>query len=205
MKSRGSKLLLLLIILLCPFFLGCETVITEGQYRGLEISQSKEEILKILQTKPTISTVSPYPYESFNIDQNSVQDIDRLMKAEALDITGPWFNAQLEFDNGVVSSLYLAPVNKGVSFGLTLGQPKEEALSILKVLLRNSQKIRVHNFTPGHPHFDLGTLTSEQRMILLKYDAWVFGESDEFSRMELYFQDGKLERMEYMWSPVEMP
>ena len=171
----------------------------------MKIGQSKEEVLKILQAKPNVSRVSPEPYETVNIDQDSVQDMDRLMEAEAISIRGPRYHTQLEFDNDVVSALSLAPINKGVSFGLTLGQSKKEALSILKVLLRNWHKFRVHNFVPGHPHFALDKLDNEERMKLQKYDYWVFGESDEFSRMELYFRDDKLERMEYMWSPIELP
>ena len=205
MNRRRPTSWLTLIFLGSSLWLGCDTVITDGEYLGLTIGQTKTEVLESLQTKPNVSIISPQPYESISIDKESINDIDRLMEAEALDFSGPWYNAQLEFNDEVVSTLHLAPFNEGVSFGLTIGQSKKDALLILKIMLRNCQKCSVHNFVPGHLHFSLDKLTSEQRLVLLKYDRWKFSESDEFSHMDLFFRQEKLARMEYWWSPIELP
>lgn len=199
------KFWLILVFLGSTLTFGCETVTTDGEYLGLTIGQSKEEVLEILKAKPNVSRVSLRPYKTLVIDKESIAEINHFLTAEAIDITGPFYNAQLEFDKDVVSALYLAPINKGVAFDLALGQSKKKALSIITVLLLNCQKCRAHNFVPGQPHFDLDQLSKEQRSEILSYDSWAFSESDEFSHMELFFKQNTLERMEYLWSPIELP
>ena len=81
--------------------------------------------------------------------------------------------------------------------------------------LGQSHPIYVSNFVVGEQEWRMsfkGTMTDSARDLLLRSDAWKFdGLEDEvwynpyYSQVNLFFKNGKLERIEHWVFPIELP
>ena len=87
-KRCHALSLLALLILVCA---SCTTVIESGEFGGLEIGMSKQEVLIALRERTDITAVDAEVREDVFIDSDNLEDIGKLSGSERVIIGGPRF------------------------------------------------------------------------------------------------------------------
>lgn len=177
---------------------------------GLEIGNTKSEVIDRLRKNPSVRSIAPSVDEYIVIKRgprNKNQMIDLILSEPGVMVIGesPKLAISLTLDNTSIKDLYLAPVNKGESLEFKIGMEKG---TVKKILLENFDNGRVHrifNFLPGSEFIILDTMTKKQEFFLMLQNTWVFGETNKHSHVRIKFVNNRLGSIDYKWSPIELP
>ena len=191
-KRCHALSLLALLILVCA---SCTTVIESGEFGGLEIGMSKQEVLIALRERTDIIDVRVRVREDVFIEFENLEDIPKLSGSELIIISGPSFSAHASFDDGYIEEIYESMMNK-VELPLEVGMSTADFLSAMRGVMENNPRFRMYNAVKDSSRgIELNRASHEDEQYLYSYDSWVFGETDQRSTNRLFFEDVTLAKI----------
>ena len=195
-------------------------VITEGEFEGLKIGQSKREALKALAPQGVTKVYRVYERNSSDkttvrIDFNNRNEIHKLHDKKGFCLLGSKaLNLQLEFnDSNNLIILDSSPEMKAIKHGIKVGQSKPEVLRSLRKLIDENKTIRIKNCISSF-NINPQKITEEEIFFISHYDLWTFHIAEikiamqenismrfgdfpprAFERIDLYFSGNSLKKI----------
>ena len=224
------KIFILLIIALSLSFLGgCTNTIEEGKYGPFNIGESKISVLNKISEmgiKPT-----PITYQKIYIESPSLEDFKKLDNDNGILV---WldkvpFPLRIVLENnkvlktwgnrtecGEFSKKYPNKPCDNIGKLAAIIKPGKMRNEVYKLLdnFDDGHSMQIGNFVVGYQEFRTGKNKSQEEYntLLLRNNAWSFeGLRDLlwydhfYSKVNVYFKDDKLIKIEHEKFPFEMP
>lgn len=193
------------IIFIACQIMGCSKQIESGNFLGIEVGESKARVLEALVKNQDISQVTVNILNFKEITSKNIADLEGLLQEPGIVIEGPGFFSRFGLDDGKVSRVYNAPINKSKSLKIVTGDPGEKLISTLKEVLVKNKRFKAYAVPKDNRWIELSLLKKEDTEYLFSYDVWLFHEDSKYSTTRMFFHDGKLEKIYYRYSPIELP
>jgi len=193
------------ILLTVAGLVACTKTIEEGKFRTLKIGDTKAEVFRKLSSFDNVSTVEPAIENPILVKATSIERLPQLADSPGFVLRGQRFDVYAEIENGYIGAVTLAPVNDGQDFGIVPGLPVSAALAIVKTVMADDSKYQAFEFIPDRKWVKLeSSEMAEGIAYLADFDCWAYHEDDRYSRTWLIFSDGRLTRIVYKWSLIEL-
>jgi hypothetical protein len=131
-------------------------------------------------------------------------DLDQLRHAERILVPGV---ATITLRGDEVSGIDLTPVPDIPGAGDLFKQTRsrDDVFGALRRLLDENPGARVRAVPPGSPQVLIDPVESDEMALLMDRDLWQAGFRDwqGWWAVKLYFENGILRRIVYMYSPIE--
>lgn len=208
--GRYSAQLRSLVLLVAMCAAGCDQLATEdlvieqGEYGGLRIGQSKDDVLQALR-RSGVSSVHPDLVFDTVVRAGSLQLIGTLENADGICIdNGRGYSARVSFDAGnTVQSIDLSPKAESNSLGIVVSQARIGALTLVKDALIADRSLSARSCLPKGRWIQLSQLTTGDIGYLRGFDAWSYNEAKDFSYATVVFWSDRLLQIQYHKRPFE--
>lgn len=203
-RSLLTTLLILFALSEFVFVAGCTKTIEKGEFKFLEIGNSKEEVVKRI-TAAGITHIGPTLENIISI--RMAWGIGKLYDSPGIQVTdNEGFAISVSFEKDMVTDIsYSVPAEKFKGKYFRLGQFRKEAFDAIRKLMSDFFYLEVSNFLPKARWVNLKTISEEDLKYLKEYDVWQFNGVGEYSYYKLVFKNDALAKIVYWWSPVELP
>lgn len=175
-------------------------VVTRGEFLGLKIGETKEEVFFRLVDKPNVSSVSARVTEYLVINWNNTDDLSKLTDHQAFVVQGPKTRVRVYVTEGYISEI--SPSSAGWQMEtVAVGDPIDAAFPLIKEYLLNEPNTQV--FTTIQDRGDvlvqegISVIDNPEFAWLRQFDRWFFIEDDRHTAINLYFADGHLTKIDY--------
>lgn len=180
-----------------------------GTFDGLTIGSSKETVFLAIDAKSNVSGIVPL-VPNLRITSENVEDLDLIRNVDAFMITGPGVQIRVEMRNGEITH-----VSRHFSDQKLDGewQGIDQMIPAIAAYLRGELDAAVfavpRSLDFGALHM-VSTMPQHPPSIreiewLFSFDHWQFNEDDRYTSLDLFFQHGKLARIEFRNYFMELP
>lgn len=202
-KIRLFRLILLIVIVAGSY--GCSRSIESGEFRGLVIGATAKDVFDVIADQQEVSHILSGRQPLISVDAGSIEKLEELFDSEGVILRMKGTEIRVQFDNnGVASQVWFSDDRKIVPI-ITLGMRRDEVQVIFANALRENDKLRAYTFDPESYWIDISNATAEEREGLFADAMWMYHENNMRSTTRLYFENEKLQRVEYKWSLIELP
>lgn len=204
MTSRRKAWLfamMLLTLAACGWFKGDDRVVEVGECCGVQIGQSKADVLAALKVRG-VTSVIPDERRSVSASAGSIDNLLDLRSESAVCVRGEaGYQMTLSFgDGGLLEYTNLSPAARGKTLGIAVGQPRAEVFAKLREALLTQRGLRAYNcfHQERRPRWiDLSGLGEPEVKYLSTYDTWLYQEPTGHSHARLVFMDERLIQIQY--------
>ena len=175
-------------------------VVTSGEFRGLKIGETKEEVFLRLVDKPNVSAVSAMVTEYLSITRANTDDLRKLADHEAFVVFAHKTHVRVYVTDGYISDISTSDAGWEME-SVAVGDPIDAAFPVIEKFLLNEPNSRV--FTTIQ---DRGNVSVEKGVSIIdnpefdwlrQYDHWGFSENVGYTYTNLYFTDAHLTKIVY--------
>jgi len=185
---------------------GCEKTIEDGNYKYLDIGITKEAALtKLISNK--VKSVAPFAGEIHVIKSGNLNEFDLISQSKALALNDhKGYFVKIAFDGDEIGDIYNSLVaQKATPDIFVKGQTRENTISTIKSLIAKNKKLTIYNIEFDPRWVDLTKITDADKAYLLDFNYWEYPGTENYSYYNLYFDSGKLKKIKYKWSFIELP
>ena len=185
---------------------GCSETIEEGEFRFLKIGATKDQVIRSA-ADAGITDITPGLNYVLEVDKGNVSRLRELYGSEALSLyDNKGFVIELEFNQNEVSSVFASSLVPKQTQDLFFdAQTMEEAFQNIEEIMNGLPELHVRNVLANGQWINLQTIDEKGKAYLTRYDVWSFHGQETYSHYRLKFENDKLARILYHWSPVELP
>lgn len=214
---KNSRTIIIVVIILAmlaliangknivEFALVEKKTVTVGNFRGFEIGSTKDVVfqrLKTLEVGGIAGIAQPY----FILKKNDLSSINSIISADTIifDNNDGW-QIKLQFEASRVSEIKLSFPAKGNDW-FSIGENVHSIVAKIPKILKEHPALIVF---PGvrHPGWIyLNRLSEADEKLLFAYHAWNFQGTgaDINSNFQMYFENGKLQKIKYIRPRIEL-
>lgn len=190
------------------FINGCDNAynqpITQGEFAGIKIGQSKREVLKGLALYG-IDNVMPYYKDRVKVNFDNINRLHEVNEEKGICLTdGERLSLKLEFnDSGILIHMDSSETMKSIKHGIATGQPKSEVLRSLGTMIKSDRALWIRNCIYDLHWVDTKKFTEGEVLYLGKHDLWRYHATDSYSYTDLYFSENSLIKIIYHYRKTE--
>lgn len=205
----------LLMVMLSPLFVGCDWLPTKrtvvrGDFEGLPIGAGKDDAFVWLQERRH-TLVGPHIVNPARATRGSQLGV--LAHAERIVVGGgrgsEGVSVSVEFDADEVTWVLVSvPIREEYGHYFEVGTSREQVLEGIAALMKTYHNLVAFESIPGPPQQNTVDVSSIQGIAgtpLAKFDRWrvsyVDKERKRSQSLELFFDDGRLEKIVFRSSP----
>ncbi len=205
LNNRRLSSICLAIIVLALSQSSCEKTIDEGQFLYLEIGSTKSQVVEqLLRSGETTNVLPVVP----RLGEESLGNLSSgLVEGESLGyvLQGPDFFMSIRIEDDIVSEVYSSARSGLRGLNVASGDSRADVVQELSKFVRENPEFGVSQLVDSSKWVSLEDLSEENRGRLQNHDVWTYHENTKYSGVTLFFQDGKLAKIEYVSSPIELP
>lgn len=201
-----SPIRIAIILLLSIYLIACTKTIEEGGYKYLDIGITKDVALMKLISNG-VASVAPFAGEIHVIKSDNLNEFDLISQSKALALNDhKGYFVKIAFDGDEIGDIYSSLVAQKATPNIFVkGQTRENTISTIKSLIAKNKKLTIYNVEFDPRWVDLTKMTEEDKSYLLDFNFWEYPGTEDNSYYNLYFDSGKLKKIKYSWSFIELP
>jgi len=203
-SSRAILVRTVGFILISFSLLSCDREISEGTFEYLEIGSNKIEVVEQLRRAGVTDSVMPFSTLSGKDSLEKISNQANLRGAYEIVIQGRESFITIKLQDDLITEVYTAPASKLSISATELGETRASAFNYLRRYLEENPDLSV-DLAQDSKWVSLIQMNSETWEILERNDSWYYHENAKHSRVNLYFEEGVLNRIKYSSSPIELP
>jgi len=180
---------------------------TTGSFRGLKIGATKEQTVQEI-AKLGVRVVQPRPLVDFEIGRDNISELARIESVESIRVMNyAGLSIDLRFDSGTVAQIrksYPARNNSWFKEGDSVSDVKSKLADLLSA---GNLVVFPIVFPNVVSRIDSSEGLHRVLIDLKRYDAWTFeltSDRPAGARVELYFTEERLARIEYRRARVRL-
>jgi hypothetical protein len=207
-----------LVIAITPLVFSCASgadslffegrAITEGDYRGIQIGMSKQQVIPALG-RLGVMWAKVIPRVKFQITAANTDQLRLIENAEGVRVMNyRGFSIDITFANGVVSAIVRSVPAQGTSLFREGETASDVASTLRQLLIDDPGLIVIPIIRAAHLNGGAAELSSARDVAeLIQYDKWDVELGDEKPRgagLELVFKNNRLDRIQYRRSRIPL-
>ena len=207
-KTKIVSVLGPLLLICVGYYAMAQQVIitTDGEFRGLVIGQSKQQIFNELVSRPDVLTVWPSTVSRDYINRDNIDDITVLADADMLVISGLGVSINVQLDNQEIWEIEAVTTTSRQVLEALPTDDINMFLDVLRVFVLDGTVDGVQSVPRKNPNNDKAVVsttvepnanTEIDLEWLFSYDRWDFTEKNKGTQSILIFSDGVLKNIEY--------
>ena len=175
-------------------------VVTRGEFLGLKIGETKEEVFLKLVDKQNVTSVSPEVTEDLVVNRNNIDDLSKLAGHQAFIVRGPKTSVRVYVTSGYISEISSATAGWQME-SVAVGVRVDAVFPIIKNYILNEPNGRVFATIKNSREVlvveGVAAIGNPEFAWLRQFDRWAFFENDRHTAINLYFADGHLTKIDY--------
>ncbi|MBA3582902.1 MAG: hypothetical protein H0W44_10690 [Gammaproteobacteria bacterium] len=208
----NKKHILIFAALCMASFVGCTGEIrNSGEIFGFKIGMSKMEVLNLLRTNKDISHVSPALEDRVYVASDMFfkeKKLEKLLEKKEISLLSKRSTSKtiVVFDESLVSDVFILnsyrAKNEESDFAIKKSMSKSEVKKVILKAFANDELTSVGIYLADTRPRKLVDILDDE---FYERDHWKVGFNSRHAVIEFHFLNDKLERINYSWSPVELP
>lgn len=179
-------------------------IIVDGVFEGFEIGSTKQDVILRAKSLKTIA-IAAIPYQSFTLSKSNLDAINEIALAEAIVLdNNKGIRIELQFNKGRVSEI-IRSVPASDNSWFSKDEDVSNVIEKIRKILDEQPDFIVWPTISYHDWVYLNQTSVSNLEKLYVYDAWTFPGGERFSNFNMYFENGKLKKINYTRPRVELP
>lgn len=204
MRSLSDGLRIIAVVATTITSASCDRTIAAGTFRGMQIGQSKIEVLTALNSRG-VRSVMPDIDPEILVRSDAVARLSELEHSVWIclyDHSG--VHLAMGFDEkGHLQDLKPSSVTPADAFGIAVLQPRRETIDRIRAAMSRDKNLIAANCLPTARWVDIRNPSAHEIEYLRSYSAWEYEEPNSHSSARLLFSNGRLSLIKYRWRHID--